>query len=129
MFGSMSSSSYHLSGGSAATTIVDDFLNDNKQPENFKLKQNYPNPFNPTTNIQFELPEAAQVELIIFNLLGQKVRTLANEEYQPGYHNLIWDGTNDIGEQVGSGTYLFLIRVKSDNKVLFQESRKMSFIK
>ncbi|NOZ60914.1 MAG: hypothetical protein GXO74_04465, partial [Calditrichaeota bacterium] len=80
-------------------------------------------------NIQFELPEAAHVELVIYNVLGQKVKELVNKEFQAGYHNLIWYGTNQNGEHVGSGTYIFVIRVKSDNKVLFQDSKKMSFLK
>ena len=129
MFGSMSSSSYNLSGGAATPTNVNDIRKDRMKPDNFELQQNYPNPFNPVTNIQFELPEAAHVELVIYNVLGQKVKELVNKEFQAGYHNLIWHGTNQNGEHVGSGTYIFVIRVKSDNKVLFQDSKKMSFLK
>jgi len=129
MFGSMSSSSYHLSGGSTVPTNVKELARDRIKPEKYDLQQNYPNPFNPTTNIQFELPEAAYVELVVFNLLGQKLKTLVNKEFQAGYHHLIWDGTNENGQHVGSGTYLFFIRATSDNKVLYQDSKKMSFLK
>jgi len=129
MFGPMSSSSYNLSGG--ATTITD--VNNPKKgwmiPNNFELQQNYPNPFNPTTNIQFELPKIAHVELLVYNVLGQKVKTLVNKQFKAGYHHLIWDATNDNGTSVGSGTYIFLIRVKSDNNLIFQESKKMSLIR
>ena len=75
-------------------------------PEEYTLHQNYPNPFNSVTHIPFDLEDAGQVNLIIYNLLGQKVKTLLNKEIPIGFHEAIWDRTNDIGELVGGGIYL-----------------------
>jgi aminopeptidase N len=81
-------------------------------PERFELDQNYPNPFNASTRIAFRLPQAAPVELQIFNVAGQQVRTLANENYQAGRHVLLWDGHDDHGQQVASGIYFCRLRAK-----------------
>ena len=69
------------------------------------FSQNYPNPFNPTTNLSFTLPKESHVTLEIYNLLGQKVRTLADKIYSAGSHTLIWDGRDDSGESLSSGVY------------------------
>lgn len=79
-------------------------------PDQFKLSQNYPNPFNPETRISFQLPESGHVKLQIFNVLGKEIRTLVNEKREAGYHHLIWDGANGVGEQVPSGVYFMMIK-------------------
>ncbi|MFZ5517833.1 MAG: lamin tail domain-containing protein [Candidatus Zhuqueibacterota bacterium] len=79
-------------------------------PGQFKLSQNYPNPFNPETRISFQLPEARHVKLQIFNVLGKEIRTLVDEKREAGYHQLIWDGANGIGEQAPSGVYFMMIK-------------------
>ncbi len=76
-------------------------------PEEFALEHNYPNPFNPSTNLRFDLPEAAEVRLDIFNVRGQLVRTLVNAEMQSGRHTRQWDGKNDAGLHVVSGMYIY----------------------
>lgn len=76
-------------------------------PLTFDLKQNYPNPFNPTTEIAFQVPRQSEVRIEIYNLLGQKVRTLLNERREPGYYEVVWDGRNEGGAQVSSGVYLY----------------------
>jgi hypothetical protein len=73
----------------------------------FNLHGNYPNPFNPTTTISFDLPKAATVNLDIFNLRGQKVRSLVNTELPSGTHNAVWNGRDDAGSPVSSGVYLY----------------------
>ena len=73
-------------------------------PSDFSLQQNFPNPFNPSTEIRFDLPEEGQVELSVFNMQGQKVRTLESGKMTPGYHAIIWNGTNDNGSRVSTGT-------------------------
>ena len=75
-------------------------------PERFELSQNYPNPFNASTRITFGVPRAAPVELTIFNIRGQQVRTLASGQRPAGRHVLLWDGRDDRGRQVASGIYL-----------------------
>ncbi|NOY79201.1 MAG: T9SS type A sorting domain-containing protein [Calditrichaeota bacterium] len=79
-------------------------------PQEFHLSQNYPNPFNPETTIRFTLPKSGHVQLVIFNLLGQKVRTLLNEDRKAGFYNLRWDGRDEFGNAVPSGIYYYSIK-------------------
>ena len=76
-------------------------------PTRFDLAQNFPNPFNPTTTIQIALPEAARVQLIIYNALGQEVRRLMNGVLEAGYHSFRWDGTGNQGHAMPSGIYFY----------------------
>lgn len=75
----------------------------------FFLDQNYPNPFNPTTIIKYDLKNDVNVEIEIFNSLGQKVKSLLNNFQIAGYKSITWDGTNDNGEKLGSGIYFYKI--------------------
>jgi hypothetical protein len=75
------------------------------QPVAFALEQNYPNPFNPETMIRYTLAKKTAVTLVIFNGLGQRVRTLVNGEESTGTHDVRWNGTNDAGSGVASGVY------------------------
>ncbi|MDD3732692.1 MAG: T9SS type A sorting domain-containing protein, partial [candidate division Zixibacteria bacterium] len=93
-------------------------------PENFILYQNYPNPFNPDTRIDFTLPNATRVELTVFNILGKKVKVLADGEYNAGGHSVIWDGRDDDGAAVSSGIYFYRL-VTPEASV----SRKMMLLK
>ncbi len=80
-------------------------------PDEFELFQNFPNPFNPATTIRYSLPEASTVTLKIYNLLGEEVRALLDDEPQtPGYHTTIWDGRNKYGKPVAGGIYIYQIR-------------------
>lgn len=76
-------------------------------PSVFHLAQNYPNPINPSTMIQYELPQASQVRLAIYNLLGERVRTLVDAKESVGVKQVKWDGRNEHGERVSSGVYLY----------------------
>jgi len=76
-------------------------------PNNFQLMQNHPNPFNPETTIKFSIAKTEHVQILIYNQLGQKVKTLLNENKTPGVYELNWDGRNEFGEKVGSGIYLY----------------------
>jgi hypothetical protein len=77
-------------------------------PQAYQLQQNFPNPFNPSTNLIFTLPKTTAVTLEVYNVLGQKIATLIDtRKYEPGYHLITWHGTNQIGETVASGTYIF----------------------
>ena len=93
-------------------------------PEALALAQNYPNPFNPTTTISFELPKAQSVELRIYNLSGQVVRTLANGTHSAGVHQVVWDGRDDQGRPVTSGLYYYMLQAA--DKVI---TRKLLFAK
>jgi hypothetical protein len=88
------------------------------------LGQNYPNPFNPETNIRFELSEASDVMLAVYDLAGQVVRTLVGDQYlAAGVHKVVWDGRNTRGEQVGSGVYFYQLRAGS-----FTAIKKMTLL-
>jgi uncharacterized repeat protein (TIGR01451 family) len=73
----------------------------------FSLGDAYPNPFNPETEISFSLPERAEVSLVIYNVLGEKVRTLVNGEMSAGTHTISWKGTDEAGNPVASGIYFY----------------------
>ena len=75
-------------------------------PSGYLLSQNYPNPFNPETTIQYHLPGAGTVRLLLYNLSGQLVRTLMDGERPAGSYSVVWDGTDDAGRDVASGVYL-----------------------
>jgi hypothetical protein len=79
-------------------------------PQRFALEQNYPNPFNAATRIAFQVPRTGPVELKIFNVVGQQVRTLADGTYPAGRHSLLWDGRDDRGLQAASGIYFCRLR-------------------
>lgn len=104
---------------------VGDETEEESRISSFQLKQNYPNPFNSNTQIQYSLPRATQVEVSIYNLLGQNVRTLYKGEQSRGNHTLSWDGKDYRGRDVGSGIYFYRLKT-SDGAT---ESRKMLFLK
>ena len=94
-------------------------------PTDFTLDQNYPNPFNPTTTLNYALPQAGKVTITIYNVLGQPVKLLTNTYQDAGYYTISWDGTNRQGQTVGSGMYLYEIRVTDGSAVRYQTTRKM----
>ena len=76
-------------------------------PTTTSLDQNYPNPFNPETRINFRLPKESEVKLIIYNIKGQRIKTLFKGNKQRGKHSLFWDGRDDAGKNLGSGIYFY----------------------
>ena len=113
-----------------------DFVNENNAgvnlyPDAFTLSQNYPNPFNPQTSIMISLEEDAQVDLVIYNLLGEQITRLAINENRPaGYYTFIWNGTNDVGRKVSTGVYFYHAMIKnSQGRVVLNKTRKMIFLK
>lgn len=94
------------------------------KPTSFGLSQNVPNPFNPTTTISFQMPEAGQVRLAIYNALGQEVQTLVQEFRDAGNHAVVWNGRDALGRQVASGVYFY--RLEADG---FQQARRMMMLK
>lgn len=98
------------------------------QPEakasTFKLERNFPNPFNPETVLKFNLPEASRVSLNVYNILGQVVRTLVDEELPAGAHSVVWDGKNGQGSDVASGVYFY--RIKAGD---FESTMRMTLLR
>jgi len=97
---------------------------ENALPATYFLSQNYPNPFNPTTSISFGLPAASEVRLEVFNLLGQRVRTLVKGDMEAGYKTVVWDGKDESGKAVSSGIYLYKLSATG-----FEKSQKMLLLK
>jgi len=79
-------------------------------PKEFALHNNYPNPFNPVTNIVYDIPEVTDVTLEIYNVMGQRVRTLAQGSHEPGRYQIVWNATNDFGQALSSGMYIYRIQ-------------------
>ncbi len=98
---------------------IDPFL-----PKEFALAQNSPNPFNPSTDISYALPRESEVILIIYNILGEKVRTLVNERQRAGVHHVTFDSHDDSGRRVASGIYFYKIMAGD-----FTQSKKMMLLK
>ncbi len=99
--------------------------NDIPQVKKCVLHHNYPNPFNPETTISFSLPNDSKVNLTIYNIRGQKVKTLVNEKFDKGFHKLVWDSKDTFGKEVSSGVYFY--RLVSDGKSV--KTRKMLLLK
>jgi subtilisin-like proprotein convertase family protein len=89
-------------------------------PEDFVLESIYPNPFNATTTIDFGLPESSPVIIEIYDILGRKVNTLIDCEYQPGYHSVSWDGDDGNRNPVSSGVYIF--RMSAGDRILIKRA-------
>lgn len=97
---------------------------DTRLAKTFALNQNYPNPFNPETKITFQFPQASQVTLRIFNILGKEIITLVNEQYQAGKHTVNWDGKDNLGNVVSSGIYFYQLRAGN-----FTQAKKMILLR
>jgi hypothetical protein len=97
--------------------------------EDFKLFQNYPNPFNPTTRIEFSLPIAMDVELTVFNILGQQVSTLINDQRSAGNHSVLWNANDLNGMKLSSGIYFYMLKASGIDGKEFQEIKKMLLLK
>lgn len=93
-------------------------------PEKFSLSETYPNPFNPETFVKFNIPLATSVKIVVYNLLGQKVKTLFDGELKAGGYNASWNGTDDYGNHVSSGIYFMSLESQS-----YKAIRKMVLMK
>jgi hypothetical protein len=99
-------------------------------PESYDLSQNYPNPFNPSTVIRYALPEASQVTMRVYNLLGQEVATLVNDVREAGYHEVVWSSRNNAGVTLATGVYFYRIEAKTlDGANAFTSLKKMLLVK
>jgi len=110
-----------LDVGCTVTDIPDER---HELPTKFTLSQNYPNPFNPTTTIEYSVPSRTDVTIEIFNVLGQRVRTLVNEEKTAGSYRVEWNGRSDDGRSLSSGVYLYRFETGD-----FIDTKKMLLLK
>ena len=95
-------------------------------PDVLEIKQSYPNPFTNFTTIEYDVPSEQNVVLRIFNIRGQIVKTLVDEDKSPGYYSVVWDGTNDNGDEVSSGVYFCqMYTPKNPNGGQFVKAKKM----
>ncbi|MEL1229190.1 MAG: T9SS type A sorting domain-containing protein [Candidatus Neomarinimicrobiota bacterium] len=102
-----------------ALFVVDTFI-----PKEFSLSQNYPNPFNPKTRIQFDIPKSSHTTVVVYDLLGNKVVTLIDENIMPGRHTLSWNAIDDFNRKLPSGIYFYQIQAEG-----FIDTKKMLLFK
>jgi hypothetical protein len=93
-------------------------------PKKIYLYQNYPNPFNPVTTLRYDLPEDALVNITIYDMMGREVKTLVNATQDAGFKSIIWNATNNQGNPVSAGMYLYQIQAGE-----FVQTRKMLLLK
>ena len=96
----------------------------NEMPTKFQLFQNYPNPFNPVITMSYQLPTASEVELLIYNTVGQKIRTLISKQQNAGIHTVQWDSRKDASIEVASGVNFY--QLKAGN---FVQTKKMVLVR
>jgi PKD repeat protein len=116
----MSEDIWHITmDASALLSLESDVL-----PQQFALHQNYPNPFNPSTFIPYNLPQSSFTSISIFDLKGNKINTILNQQISAGFHSVIWDARNDLGKKVSAGVYIYTIQAGE-----FRQVRKMVLLK
>ena len=99
-------------------------VEDKSIPTEYSIFQNYPNPFNPSTIISYAVPQTSHVTIKIYDMLGRQVRTLFDSEQNAGIFNIQWNGENDFGSKVSSGTYIYMIKAGE-----FFQAKKMILLK
>ena len=109
----------HLYGNTEFLTVDGMIL-----PDKFAVHQNYPNPFNPVTTLRYHLPEDALVNIIIYDVMGKQVRTLVSNQQSAGYKSVQWNATNDTGDPISAGLYLYRIEAGE-----FRQTKKMVLLK
>ena len=122
---------YYVSGGdnseySDILSVTLDWMSveGDQLPKTYAIHQNYPNPFNPITTLRYGLPEDAMVNITIYDMMGRIVSTLVNENQSSGYKILQWNATNDSGQPVSAGVYIYTIKAGN-----FSQTKKMILLK
>ena len=122
---------YYVSGGdnseySDILSVTLDWMSveGNQLPKTYAIHQNYPNPFNPTTTLRYGLPEDVMVNITIYDMMGRIVSTLVNENQSSGYKTLQWNATNDSGQPVSAGVYIYKIKAGH-----YAQTKKMILLK
>ena len=118
-------------GDNSVNSLVLRITNGVDLPTAFSLGQNYPNPFNPTTAIQYQLPSDSRVSVKIFDVAGNEVKTLVNENQNAGFKSVEWNSTNNNGHVVASGVYFYRLTATSsaDPSKVFVDTKKMMLLK
>ena len=93
-------------------------------PNKFFVFQNYPNPFNPVTTLRYDLPEDAMVNITIYDMLGNVINNLVNTKQSSGHKSVQWNATDNVGQPVSAGVYLYSIETKD-----FRQTKKMILLK
>ena len=106
--------------GTAVMLAVDEII----IPKKFAVHQNHPNPFNPVTTLRYDLPDDALVKITIYDLMGKIVNNLVSSQNTAGYKSIIWNATNNEGQPVSAGLYLYTIQVGK-----FRQTEKMVLLK
>lgn len=112
-----------------SVTDIDENQNNSILPSEFVLRQNYPNPFNPVTTINFSLPVESEVKLVIYDILGQEIATLINQQMTTGSHSVNWNAMDNGRRNVTSGIYFYKLTANGVNGQKFQDIKKMILIK
>lgn len=99
-------------------------IDESFMPKIYRIYQNYPNPFNAETTIKYQIPHSGNVEVVVYSILGQKIKTIVNEYQSAGFYSVKWDGTNDLDVITSSGIYICIL--KSGD---FKDSFKMILLK
>ncbi len=114
-----SSTTHTMIISAIALSLVNDYM-----PQSVSIQANYPNPFNPTTKIDFTLPRSDDVNVTIYNLVGQQIKVLVNSNLEYGYHTVTWNGLDQLGRPVASGVYFSELRTRN-----FRQTKKMLLLK
>jgi hypothetical protein len=93
-------------------------------PKSYKIHQNHPNPFNPVTTLRYDLPEDGLVNITIYDMMGRVVKNLVNVHQNAGYKSIQWNATNNAGQPVSAGLYLYTIQAGE-----FRQTKKMVLLK
>ena len=96
----------------------------NMVPDAFVVHQNYPNPFNPVTTLRYDLPTDAMVNITIYDMMGRVVKTMVNGKQNAGFKSVRWNATNDLGDPVSAGLYMYIIQAGE-----FRQTKKMVLLK
>jgi hypothetical protein len=100
-------------------SIIDETL-----PVTYNLQNAYPNPFNPVTTLQYDLPEDALVNITIYDMMGRVIKTMVNSQQNAGFKSIQWNATNNLGQPVSAGLYLYTIEAGK-----FRQTKKMVLLK
>jgi len=111
--------SFIIDGENALSTYLEQLI-----PGQYALHQNYPNPFNPVTTVRYDLPENSLVTITIYDMLGKEISTIVNEYQDAGYKSIVWNATNDYGQSISAGIYIYQIKTKD-----FVQTKKMILLK